>query len=203
MCGRYKQISLEAFLAGMGVALPAEFVDAGIVAPGMMAPVLRGGALETMYWGYLPRWAKEGKPLINARAETIFEKPSFRDSVQARRCVIPADGFFEWDKTQRPTQPYDIEPEGLVAFAGIWDTWQGRDGFAILTTAALPAISRVHDRMPVVLRSAEECRRWLAAPDPRLLTADDSLAFTLTATEQFTRPANSDFPEDNNQLSLF
>lgn len=203
MCGRYKQISLEAFLAGLGIVPPPDVADAGVATPGTALPVLRGQGLEYLYWGYVPRWAKEGKPLINARSETVFEKPSFRDSVKSRRCIIPADGFFEWDRTQKPPQPFDIVPARIMGFAGIWDTFNGRDGFAVLTTAAVPAVATVHDRMPVILQTADDCRRWLATPDPALFRADDSMEFMLTPTGQFQRPANNDLPEDDNQLSLF
>ncbi|MDI1229079.1 MAG: SOS response-associated peptidase [bacterium] len=204
MCGRYKQIAALQELADLfGIKMPRFSDAAGVATPGTTLPVIRGDSIEHMYWGYVPRWAKEGKPLVNCRSETVFEKPSFRDSVNARRCVILADGFFEWDRTQKPPQPFDIEPARVVGFAGIWDTFQGRDGFAVLTTAAVPAVAAVHDRMPVILQTVADCRRWLATPAASLFRGDDSMEFTLTPTGQFQRPANTDLPEDNNQLSLF
>ncbi len=204
MCGRYKQIAALQQLADLfGIKMPRFMDAAGVATPGTPLPVIRGDSIEQMYWGYVPRWAKESKPLVNGRSETVLEKPSFRDSVNARRCVIPADGFFEWDRSQKPPQPFDIVPARVVGFAGIWDTFNGRDGFAVLTTSAVPAVAAVHDRMPVILQTVDDCRRWLAAPDPALFRGDDSMEFTLTPATQLPRTASRDLPEDSNQLALF
>lgn len=117
-------------------------------------------------WGLIPAWAKDpstGSPMINARAETVAEKPAFRDAFRRRRCLIPADGFYEWEK--RPDggkQPWRIALEGGVpfAFAGLWEHWSGADGSevescAIVTTEAAAGIAAIHERMPVILDPAE------------------------------------------------
>ena len=122
--------------------------------------------LAACRWGLIPSWAKDpdSLPLLfNARQETIFEKASFSDSILCRRCLIPANSFFEWqiyDKKQR--QPYCIQPEGfnLFAFAGIWDCWYNPKGeaiysTAIITTAASASIKQLHHRMPVVLNEGD------------------------------------------------
>ncbi len=113
-------------------------------------------------WGLIPSWAKDpsiGSRMINARAETIADKPAFRAAFRRRRCLIPADGFYEWEK--RPDggkQPWRVTLEGGIpfAFAGLWEDWLGADGSevetcTIVTTDAAPAIAHVHHRMPVIL----------------------------------------------------
>ncbi len=126
--------------------------------------------LAWMRWGLVPRWAQgigPGQPLINARSETVAEKPSFRDSYRERRCLVVADGFYEWQTAGRRKQPYwiglsDGRPFG---FAGLWDSWQGENGQSmdscvILTTGANEALRVLHDRMPVIVEP-ENFDLWL------------------------------------------
>lgn len=122
-------------------------------------------------WGLVPSWTKEirpGKPLINARGETVLEKPSFRNAMKRRRCLIPADGFYEW-KGDVPgrKQPYFLHrsDDGLFAFAGLWESWMGSDGSelesaAIITTEPNREVAAIHDRMPVVI-PPESFDLWL------------------------------------------
>lgn len=122
-------------------------------------------------WGLIPSWVKEvqpGRPLTNARLETILEKPSFRHSIRRRRCLIPADGYYEWkgDVPGKKT-PYLIHRPNneLFAFAGIWDHWLGADGSeletaAIVTMEPNPTLSQVHDRMPSIIQP-ENYGAWL------------------------------------------
>ena len=129
-----------------------------------------GRRLRPMRWGFLPHWYKsptDGPLLINARAETIAEKPAFRAACRERRCLIPATGFYEWTKDADGNRlPWYIHPsEGdVLAFAGVWQVWEkGDDAFvtcAIVTTAANRAMSAIHHRMPVVL-DAEDWPLWL------------------------------------------
>jgi putative SOS response-associated peptidase YedK len=127
-------------------------------------------------WGLVPSWAKEpelGSRLINARSETVAEKPAFKGAFRRRRCLVPADGYFEWrkdeaEKAGRPAKtPYWIHREGRrpLALAGLWEKWEPRDGsplytFAILTTEAAAAFREIHPRMPVILPQGEWAR-WL------------------------------------------
>ena len=114
-----------------------------------------------MRWGLIPSWAKEASAaarMINARSETAGTKPAFRDALKSRRCLIPADGFYEWSRTGTAKQPYCFEVNGgeLFAFAGIWDRWRDGNGktvetCSILTTTPNAVTSAVHDRMPVIL----------------------------------------------------
>ncbi|MCB5285949.1 MAG: SOS response-associated peptidase [Candidatus Cloacimonetes bacterium] len=122
-------------------------------------------------WGLVPFWSKEpgGKrPLINARAEGIEAKPSFRGPVRHRRCIVPASGFYEWGRQGTGKQPYFVRPakEEVFALAGIWDHWEGKQGeviesVAIITTSANELVQPIHDRMPVILEE-EDVAEWIA-----------------------------------------
>jgi putative SOS response-associated peptidase YedK len=148
------------------------------VAPTQRVPVVRvvrqdaGGGREAvmMRWGLIPHWSKgdTGRPLlINARAETAAEKPAFRDAFRKRRCLIPADGFFEWSgpaRNKRATH-FRLKDGGLFALAGLWDSWDDPDGTtiescAVLTTEANELVRPYHDRMPCILRP-EDYGLWL------------------------------------------
>ena len=113
-----------------------------------------------MIWGLVPFWAKDakiGNSMINARAETIKDKPGFRDSFKNKRCIIPASGFFEWQKLTTAKMPYYFSPKkGLFSFAGLWSAWVSPENievetFTVITTAANKAVKPIHDRMPVIL----------------------------------------------------
>jgi putative SOS response-associated peptidase YedK len=132
-------------------------------------------AFEVMIWGLIPSWSREPAGLINARAETLEEKPSFRESFTRRRCLIPADGFFEWQRKGKTRQPYyfQMKDEAPFAFAGLWDRWRNpNDEFtfaapsaaitscSIITTTPNELLATIHDRMPVIL-AQENYDRWL------------------------------------------
>lgn len=119
-----------------------------------------------LQWGLIPSWSKEPKGFINARVETIDEKPSFKESFEQRRCLIWADGFYEWERNGKISQPYyfQMKDSAPFAFAGIWDRWQVQDrsitSCAIITTTANELLSAIHTRMPVILRP-ESYDLWL------------------------------------------
>lgn len=129
-----------------------------------------GRRLRTMRWGFIPHWAKkpnDGPLLINARSETIAEKPAFRAAARERRCIIPASGFYEWTKDEEGKRlPWFIQApdQSLLAFAAVWQEWErGETAYttcAIVTTAANQKMSALHHRMPVLLR-AEDWALWL------------------------------------------
>ena len=128
--------------------------------------------LDKFHWGLVPFWAKDvsiGTRLINARVETIAEKPSFRNAFKSRRCLIPADGFYEWKGDTGQRQPFFITlpDQKLFAFAGLWETWQNKDGqdaiyksCTIITTRASQSFSMIHHRMPVILKP-QVYKQWL------------------------------------------
>jgi putative SOS response-associated peptidase YedK len=117
--------------------------------------------LSLMRWGLIPHWAKEpsiAAGMINARSETASTKPAFRDALKSRRCLIPADGFYEWAKTAKAKQPYcfEVNDGALFAFAGLWDRWKDTGGnwvktCSILTTTPNAVTAPIHDRMPVII----------------------------------------------------
>jgi putative SOS response-associated peptidase YedK len=130
----------------------------------------RSRQLEWMQWGLIPSWAKDptiGNKLINARGETVSEKPSFRAAFKRRRCLIPADGFYEWQRTEGKKQPYYfyLAENQPFAFAGLWEHWQDANGSeihtcTIITTTANDLMEPIHDRMPVILEP-EDYDQWL------------------------------------------
>ncbi len=139
--------------------------------------------METLRWGLVPFWAKDisiGSRMINARAETVAEKPSFRNAFKKRRCLIPADGFYEWKGEKGDKQPYYIfSPSGEpLAFAGLWEKWTGKESgndtvyksCTIITTAASGSVREIHHRMPAIL-SPEFHEKWLnpEIQDPKAL----------------------------------
>lgn len=184
MCGRYQQASSARKLREtFGVDIredDAAALPAGLVLPGQKAPVVRRKkdktVLDSLLWGFVPHWAQAPRPqkLINARGETLAEKPAFRDAFRARRCLIPADGFYEWDARQTPKAPLDIRLPNAApfAFAGLWEAWKNpatgeiSESFAIVTTAATSHMQGCHDRMPVMFTSEKAFQFWLAAETP-------------------------------------
>jgi len=133
--------------------------------PAQLLPVITTDTPnELLYyqWGLIPSWSKDesiGSRLFNARAETIDEKPSFRGPFKRKRCLIPADGFYEWDKDHNPYR-FTLKNDDIFAFAGISDTWENGDKvvdtFSIITTGANKTVGRVHERMPVILHPEDE-----------------------------------------------
>lgn len=166
MCGRYTLASpTERLAEEFGVdASSIELAPNYNVAPTQkVAAVLEEGGqrrLEVLRWGLIPPWADDpgiGSRMINARSETAPGKPSFRRAFRERRCLIPADGFYEWQRTNGAKQPYYIHMEDgrPFAFAGLWESWSKGEGeirtCTILTTGANALVGEVHDRMPVIL----------------------------------------------------
>jgi len=122
-----------------------------------------GRACSLMHWGLIPHWAKATTSkykMINAKAETLADKPAFRDAYKQRRCLIPSTGFYEWHATARGKQPYYIgmQDHSIFAFAGLWEYWEGQqtiNSFAIITTVANKLIAEIHERMPVIINKAD------------------------------------------------
>ena len=187
MCGRYalygprsrSRVEAEYFAA------LEQFPGSWNVAPGQVLPITRleRGDIQhvTARWGLVPYWAKDekiGYKCINARSESIATSPAFKGAYRTRRrCLVPACGFYEWQKHPAGKQPYYVtSADGtLLAFAGLWDDWKKPDGerlttFTVLTCAPNALLRPLHDRMPVILRH-EDYRTWLEAEDPRELLA--------------------------------
>jgi putative SOS response-associated peptidase YedK len=214
MCGRYTLSSTGDELALLFdlsevPSLPTRFN----VAPTQETAVVRvvePGAprhLDFLRWGLVPYWAEDpsiGNRMINARAETVADKPAFRWSFRKQRCLIPTDGFFEWKKEGKLKQPYHIRRQDRrpFAFAGLWARWKPKDGdggfldtFTILTTESNELIRPLHDRMPVIL-DRESFDLWLdPAVDDRarlqelLVPYDGSVMETVPVSRTVNSPA--------------
>jgi len=182
MCGRFT-LTVDEFLIlverfGIKGDLPGGYQPSYNIAPSQEVLVVvrepDGNRAGYLKWGLLPSWVKDpqkAKKLINARAETVSEKPSFRAAFKNRRCLIPADGFYEWKKEGNKKTPYRfyLPGEKVFAFAGIWEEWKGADGevirtVSILTREADEKVKPVHNRMPVILNPEEE-QAWLGEKD--------------------------------------
>ncbi len=186
-------------------------------------PVITNDKVDTIQmlkWGLIPFWVKDEKSAseirlktFNARAETLFEKPSFRESIKNKRCLVIVDGFFEWRDVKGKNYPYYIQMEDKnpFAFAGIWDSWHNKstdenlDTFSIITTRANPLLEKIHNkkkRMPAILKRGNE-RQWLnedlAREDIRLMLEpiDDSLleAHTVSKLVSMKAKRNTNVPE--------
>ena len=184
MCGRYRltrhrEIVEEHF----GVEIEGDMAPRFNIAPTQEVATVRQNRdtperrFRGMRWGLIPYWAKDaslGFKMINARAETAAQRPAFSEALKKRRCLIPADGFYEWQKTGKAKQPFcfTLEDEGVFAFAGLWDRWKNAEGQAIetcsiLTTTPNRLLQDVHDRMPVILRP-EDYELWLDPGEQRV-----------------------------------
>jgi len=187
MCGRFTRYDDEKdlverfnFTNPSGISFEKRFN----IAPTQTVPVIvlenDNRVIKLMRWGLVPFWAKDptiGNRLINARAETISEKASFKTPLKKRRCLVPASGFYEWKKDERIKTKipiyFRLRNEEPFAFAGIWDDWKKPEGdrlitFTIITTMANELMKPIHDRMPVILHRNDESK-WL---DPELIDLD-------------------------------
>jgi putative SOS response-associated peptidase YedK len=192
MCGRYTIIVTPQQLRDIfGYLEQPNFPSRYNVAPTQPIPIVRlmNGArhFALVRWGLLPSWVKDPKAfslLINARGETVSEKASYKAAMKRRRCLIPADGFYEWQAGKEPRneprkQPYYIRAKSGVplAFAGLWETWMGPNGeeletAAIVTTTANRTLRPIHDRMPVII-APEQFDLWLGNGDEDITAATD------------------------------
>lgn len=165
MCGRFDLHELALLEERYGITLPKHAQGHYNTAPTQKSPVILGDHAEMMAFGLLPNWGEKPKPIINARAETVAEKRTFKKAFETQRCLVPANGYFEW-KRENGKQPYyfHVKGEDIFSFAGIWTVWE-RDGkkipgFAILTTEAGKVMAPIHNREPVILDREEE-KQWL------------------------------------------
>jgi putative SOS response-associated peptidase YedK len=187
MCGRFVQnIPFETLQQNFNIRTSThDIIPNYNVAPAQEILVIikhdNENNLEQLHWGLVPFWAKDisiGSRMINARAETVSQKPSFRNAFKKRRCLIPADGFYEWKGKKGNKQPYYVASSSgePFAFAGLWETWADKESdeesvyksCTIITTAASEGIREIHHRMPVIL-DTNFYEKWLNAEiqDPK------------------------------------
>ena len=179
MCGRYSLICTDDLGNRFRVHLPTIGCRSRFnVAPSQTMPVVvqrEQPEIVAMEWGLLPHWAKDpaaARRPINARAETLAERPMFRGLIRHNRCLVPASGFYEWKKEGDQKTPYylRLKDEEIFAFAGLYDVWHDLDGaalatYTLITTTANRVVAPIHDRMPVILRREDE-ERWIASDPP-------------------------------------
>jgi putative SOS response-associated peptidase YedK len=189
MCNRYvlNKEHLREILERLGIGAELDYATRYNIAPSTLVPAVRkqSGASSAeaikLRWGLVPAWAKEdiGTTLLNARAETIAAKPSFRSAFRARRCVIPASGYYEWQAIGRTRKPWLFRrrDEQPFCFAGLWESWRRPDGTpletcTIITVEPNDLARPIHTRMPVIL-APEQCAPWIdpQSSDPEKISA--------------------------------
>ncbi len=213
MCGRYSLTTPGDVLAEIfALSEVPNLSPRWNIAPTQSVPVIRSDAhgrrVDALRWGLVPSWAKDlsiGSRMINARSETVASKPSFRHAFRRRRALVPADGFYEWQKTEDGKVPTRIQRRdgGPLALAGLWERWSVGDGepvltFTILTTSPNATLRPIHDRMPVVL-AARDWAQWLdadvqnpAALLPLLVPCPDGDLETFPVSRHVNSPRNDD-----------
>lgn len=195
MCGRFARVTdCESFAELFGAIQRVAFDPSYNIAPTHQVVVACVGAdgereLIALRWGLVPSWSKgpdNRYTMINARAESVADKPAYRNAFRRRRCLVAADGFYEWqNQSGKAKQPFFISLGQPYAMAGIWEHWQDNDGqsiqsCAIITTAADPQIATIHERMPVIV-APQAYQDWL---DPKLTDADSITALLALAPTQ-------------------
>lgn len=185
MCGRYSFSTNKAKLETI-LDAPLEVDEEDLLSNYNIAPTQKAyvvsneapGALQLFQWGLIPAWSKDpkmGGKLINARAETVLEKPSFRNAIKQRRCLVIGDSFYEWKKEGKEKTPFRIlrPNDELLVMGGIWETWRGEGkvihSFSIITTGPNAEMMPIHDRMPLVLPDVNARRMWLEERDSTVL----------------------------------
>jgi putative SOS response-associated peptidase YedK len=203
MCGRFSIATpIEELRDRFGAEPPKDdFLPRYNAAPGqnmLVIPEETPYQMALFKWGLVPHWARDpkiGNRLINARAETLKEKPAFRHAFQKHRCLVLADGFYEWDKAGKTRVPYRIalKDDRPYAFAGLCEYWKDEKGkelktFTIITTNSNSLVSKIHDRMPVILEPKDE-KKWL---DPKIDLRDlEKLLKSYPVSDMKTYPISS------------
>ena len=211
MCGRYMLVrDAQSLAEEFGIEAPERLAPRYNIAPTQPALIVREverrRVAALVRWGLVPFWADDisiGQRMINARSETVADKPAFRAAFRRRRCLVPADGYYEWQSRDGRKQPYLIAPAdgGCFALAGLWEHWQ-RDGneletMSLMTCAANAALGVIHDRMPVVIARADY-GRWLSGDTPAtqlqglLKAASDDYFVARAVSTRVNSPRNDD-----------
>jgi len=213
MCGRFTLTTPADAIADLfALAVVPELSPRYNIAPSQPVAAVRERdgerRLDLLRWGLVPSWAKDpaiGNRMINARAETVADKPAFRAAFRERRCLIPATGFYEWKRTEATKQPYLVTAagDGLLALAGLWELWKVPDGgrletCTIITTSANDLVAPIHDRMPVILER-HDFDLWLTPTTEsdrllQLLRSCDSSALAARPVSTYVNTPRNDDP---------
>jgi len=209
MCGRYfLTVSAEEIRQRFGTANRVDWQPRYNIAPSQPIPAIRlhqgQRKLETFRWGLIPFWSRDetiGQRLINARAETLAEKPAFREAFRHRRCLIPASGFYEWQRRDRRKQPYVVRRRDgdLMVFAGLWEHWCHPDtgeeitSCVVITTDANRTLQPLHRRMPAILEETD-WDAWLdpTHPPPSLAPCRDDMLAIYPVSPYVNNPRHDD-----------
>ena len=206
MCGRYTlTIPLDQLVDHFqGLTIPYPLEPRYNIAPTQNILAIREQREPVILrWGLIPHWSRDtsiGNRMINARAETVAEKPSFESALKSRRCLIPADGFYEWKREGKVKQPYHIRrtDRGIFCFAGLWEHWVDKgsgehiESCTIITTAANQLLSSIHDRMPVII-PVEAYDQWIGnQPTDRLLLPYKWVNFEMVSVSTFVNNTSHD-----------
>jgi putative SOS response-associated peptidase YedK len=214
MCTRYSLTKpKEAVSKRFGVPLPEVWKVRYNVAPGQSMPVItnrRNDEISTFQWGFIPNWALDestGLNLFNAKEENVLTKAPFKQAIRSQRCLVLADGYYEWKKIGKNKHPYRITlaNDEVFAFAGIWDYWENPangeiiNSFSIITTVANSLVKEINERMPVIL-SPENEQLWLSdklteQDIPSLLTPYDSEKMSFYQAHKVVNSSEYDYPE--------
>ncbi len=209
MCGRFSFSPLAKIIEDrFDVKVDSTYKPRYNSAPSQRLAVITNAQpdrLSYFKWGLVPFWAKDpkiGNRMINAKAETIAEKPSFKNAFQKRRCLVPADSFYEWKRISSSEKiPYRImrSDQSLFAMAGIWETWKTPEDeelhtFSIITTSPNKLMENIHNRMPVILHREDE-KKWLTTDNPNSLESllqpfDEKLMTAYPVSTLVNSPAN-------------
>jgi putative SOS response-associated peptidase YedK len=207
MCGRYRLSGTEHVAEFFEAEQTEELSPRYNIAPSQPVVTIRQAGdcrvIAMARWGLVPSWARDasiGYRMINARSETVLQRSAFREAFVSRRCLVPADGFYEWKKAGTVKQPFhfSMKDDSLFAFAGLWDRWESPQGTvvescAILTTTPNELVRDVHDRMPVILHPSRY-QAWLTTPPPEARNLTEFLvpfAAKLMSCYEVTRLVNS------------
>lgn len=214
MCGRFTITSTDDLVDEFGdLVLPAELRPRYNIAPTQPVPIIANdnrGEVALVRWGLIPHWAKDisiGNRMINARSETIASKPAFRAAFARRRCLVLADGFYEWKRQGKAKTPYYIRLASRrpFSFAGLWERWKGPDddevlSCTIVTGAANDLMAPIHDRMPIVV-APEDRERWLTSEPVTsdamadILTPPPAEGFEVFEVSRLVNSPKNDSPE--------
>jgi len=198
MCGRFAlHAHPDVIKLQFGLATLPEYGARYNIAPTLPVLIVRKDGAASARWGLVPHWAKDpsmGARMNNARAETVAEKPAFRDAYRSRRCLIPASGFYEWTSEFGLRQPYYVHPaeSELFAFAGLWERWRDLETCAVITTDANAKMAAVHDRMPVIL-PPEQYAAWLGGQEGLLQPCPEN-SISIRRVSRAVNSARNDDP---------
>jgi len=204
MCGRFSLYKISEFLNEYNVRFDEPLKPRYNIAPGQMVPIIADGG-KVAKWGFVPHWADEPKiSPINTRKESLAKR-FFKDSYEKRRCLVPADGFYEWKKVDGSKIPYRLVLDrDVFCFAGIYDIWKDTITFSIITVEPNDVIRPIHDRMPAILAKKQE-EAWLSDGSMDLLSAYPGKMNAFRISDRVNSPLNDDpsVIEDKKGLSDF